>query len=184
MKNDRELFRDRLIKSDRINPDLKKRYEKEMKVMFEQKISPLRKAGMLVIIAILLTQIVFFSYAAFTYNSLPVLARIGFICGIVFAGGFIVIMISALRRGTIDLRKHPNMITGVTWIFLVILVTLILLLSGRVEPLKGIQMVVNATIFWIMGAVFLLKNTIEQSELKTREKLLEIEYKLAELSEK
>jgi hypothetical protein len=34
-----------------------------------------------------------------------------------------------------------------------------------------------------MGAVFLIRHVIEQSELKTREKLLEIEYRLAELTE-
>ena len=38
-------------------------------------------------------------------------------------------------------------------------------------------------VFLVMAAMFLLRNIIEQSELMATEKLLEIEYRLAELTE-
>ena len=41
----------------------------------------------------------------------------------------------------------------------------------------------RALVVLVVGAVFLIRHVIEQSELKTREKLLEIEYRLAELAE-
>lgn len=184
MTIDRAGLRDRLLAMERMNPDIKKRYDEELKKMFEKSISPLRRIGIVVLILVLVVQMIGFSYAAIKHDTLPLLARLGFVAGILFSAAFIVVLASVLKRGSYNLRTHPNAITGITWIFLVIFTTLMLLLSGRVETLKGVQMVVNTTIFFIMGVVFLLKNAVEQSELKTREKLLDIECRLAEIAEK
>lgn len=184
MNSDRNEFRNRLLALDHVNPDLKKRYDEEIGKMYEQELSPLRKAGMIGIVVILVLQDVFFGYATFSFN-LPLLARLGFVAGIAFSSTFIYILITALRRGKVDLQSHMNEMTGIMWVFIVILTTLTLLLSGRVDnPVKGVQMVVNVTIFFIMGVTFLLQNTIKQSEFKVREKLLEMEYKIADLAEK
>ena len=48
----------------------------------------------------------------------------------------------------------------------------------------AIKMLVSLLIFEVAAAVGLLKAIIERSEVKTREKLLKIEYHLAEISEK
>jgi hypothetical protein len=44
-------------------------------------------------------------------------------------------------------------------------------------------MIITGLAFLVMGAVFVLRWLIMRSELATREKLLEIEYRLAELAE-
>jgi len=45
-------------------------------------------------------------------------------------------------------------------------------------------MILGGLVFLVMGLAFLMRHFIEQSELKTRERLLEIEYRLAELAER
>ena len=48
----------------------------------------------------------------------------------------------------------------------------------------GNRMLLSGLAFFVMAAVFLLASRTEQSELTVKEKLLEIEYRLAEFSEK
>jgi len=70
---------------------------------------------------------------------------------------------------------------GMTWGFLVIMMTLFMVSAGN--NIVGLRMIVNGLVFLLMGVAFLLRHVIEQSELKTGERLLEIEYRLAELAE-
>jgi uncharacterized membrane protein len=67
------------------------------------------------------------------------------------------------------------------WGLPVILVTLFMVSAP--DTIIGLRMIVAGLVFLVMGLAFLLRHVIEQSELKTREKLLEIEYRLAELVE-
>ena len=60
-----------------------------------------------------------------------------------------------------------------------------MLVGGKLaDPIKGVQMVVNGLVFLMMAAVFMIFSRINQAELNTREKLLEIELRLAEIAEK
>lgn len=47
-----------------------------------------------------------------------------------------------------------------------------------------IRMLVSLLFFLVMAALFMVRAFVQRSELNTREKLLEIEYRLAELAEK
>jgi predicted membrane channel-forming protein YqfA (hemolysin III family) len=51
------------------------------------------------------------------------------------------------------------------------------------DRIVGLWMMIFGLIVLVVGAVFLVRHGIAQSELRTREKLLEIEYRLAELAE-
>ena len=153
--------------------------------MFDQKLTAPRKWGMVAITIILFAQFVFFTYAAFSFTELPILARLGFGLGMGFSLAFTVLLINMIRKGSYNLRRDANAMTGIIWIFLVFFVTIILMLAGGMDDrVAGIQMMVNSTVFFIMGVAFLLKNATEQAELKTREKLLELEYRLASIDEK
>ena len=52
------------------------------------------------------------------------------------------------------------------------------------DRLLGLMMIANGLAFLIGAAVYWLTYRIEQAELNTREKLLQLELRLAELSEK
>jgi len=57
-------------------------------------------------------------------------------------------------------------------------------LTSLPEPITGVRMIVWMLVFEVAAGIFLLKAIIRRSEVNTREKLLEIEYRLAELAEK
>ena len=85
------------------------------------------------------------------------------------------------RRGAIDLKVDAGIYTGLAWGLPVFLVTMFMVWAPN--DLAGLRMILSGLVFLVMGAVFLIRNVVEQSELKTREKLLEVEYRLAELAE-
>lgn len=68
------------------------------------------------------------------------------------------------------------------WGFTVLVVTVAMVCAP--ENVVGTRMVLSGLVFLVMAAAFLIRHVIEQSELKTREKLLEIEYRLAELADR
>ncbi len=183
MDDTRRTMRERLLAAEPMDETLKERFEKELAMMLEKKMSRPRKWGSILLVVVMFTQFVFFGWAAFAADKLPMLARTGFLLGMVFSAAFAVLLIRTLRRGSFNLRTDANTMTGVMWVFMVLLVTLVLLLSSGMENrVAAIQMVVHVMIFFIMAVTFLLKNIIEQSALTTREKLLELEYRIAELS--
>ena len=110
--------------------------------------------------------------------------RLGFAVGSLFGFAWTALSASILRKGSFDRRRHATAMTGLTWGFVIALITLLMLLGGQIrDRVLGISMVLNGTVFLIIGAVFLIAHRIEQAELKTREKLLEVEYRLAGIEE-
>ena len=110
---------------------------------------------------------------------------------LVFAGGslfglaFAAMCVSIAVTGKFSLRKHPPAMAGSAWAFTVIVITMCLVTAPTLsDPAVGNRMLLSGLVFFIMAAVFLLASRTEQSELNLKEKLLEIEYRLAELTEK
>jgi hypothetical protein len=136
------------------------------------------------VIVMLLAQTAFFGYAIIFLKGLPILGKIGFGVSILFTVSFIIFLARIIRRGSINIKTDPNIYVGIIWIFLVIMITLFMLIAGRIsDPARGMSMVLNGLVFLIFGVVFLLQNNINQAQLKTQEKLLEIELRLVEMRE-
>jgi low affinity Fe/Cu permease len=104
---------------------------------------------------------------------------------VLFSLSFALLLASVLRRGSYNLKTDSNTMMGITWVFLVIMITLFMIIAGRIpDPARGISMVLNGLVFLTFGVVFILQNQINQARLKTHEKLLEIELRIVELAEK
>ncbi len=177
-------FRDRLLDRESMTPSLRERYEQEVHMMLEKKLTAPRRWGIYALIVFLLAQAAFFLYAIVALDGLPPLGKIGFGVGVLFAMSFIAVLIHVLKRGSVNIRTHPSAITGIMWVFLVIMITLFMLIEGHISnPARGMSMVLNGLVFLIFGVVFMLQNTINQAQIKTEEKLLEIELRIAELRE-
>jgi len=178
------IFRDRLLDHESMTPSLRERYEREMHMMLEKKLTAPRRWGIYVLIAALLAQAAFFLYSTVFFDGLPALGKVGFGVAMLFAFSFIAVLVHVLRRGSVNIKTHPSAITGIMWVFLVIMITLFMLIAGRTtDPAKGIGIVLNGLVFLTFGVVFFLGNLINQSQIKTQEKLLEIELRIAELRE-
>lgn len=163
----------------------RKQTEGEGNDMHEKKLSIARKLAIIALIPVMLTQTAFFVYALFADWGLPVLAKTGFGLGIAFSLTFAAILARIVMKGSYNVKKDPNIITAVVWVFLVFMITIVMMLAGEMrDTVKGISMVLNTLVFFMFGVVFLLQNAIHQANLRTREKLQEIENQIAELNQR
>jgi len=174
-----------LLGIEQWDPIYQERYRKELQKMLEKKLTGARRWVYIFWIALGVGCTILFGTVAIIARELPLLARFGFVAGAFFGLAWACLAGSIVKRGVFDLKAHPKAMAGLSWGFAVILVTLLMLIGDRLpDAIKGVQMVVNGLVFLVMGAVFMILNQTNQAELRTREKLLEIELRLAEIAEK
>jgi hypothetical protein len=175
-------FRDQLLKSEHVTPSLKERHEEEIRAMIEKQLTrPANIAWGLSGLAGMVLAVGFGILAIALPREAPWYARLGFVGGALFGIGWAYLGFKIFRRGFIDLKVDAGIYAGLSWGLPVFLVTMFMVWAP--DNITGLRMILSGLVFLVMGAMFLLRNIIEQSELKTREKLLEIEYRLAELTE-
>jgi choline-glycine betaine transporter len=186
MNKSNNTFRDKLLDMEIPTPALKEKYEREVQAMVEKKLTGLRKLGTVVSLVMGLGFFVLFgTLAVIVPKEFPLWGRaiwaVGSVFGLTFAG----LAVLVLKKGTVNLKTDDMAMAGLGWGFIVIMATITLVFSGQLpDRTIAIKMLVSLLIFEVAAAVGLLKAIIERSEVKTREKLLKIEYHLAEISEK
>jgi len=175
-------FDQQLIAAQKVDETLRERYEKEVKTMFEQTLSTPKKVAFSIQSVGSIAMIGFFTYMA--TKPIPPLARVGFLVGIVFAAGWLIVLMRMVLRGKMNLKKDSNAMAGMTWGFTVILVTLFMLQGGQhPERINSVFMVLTGVVFLIGAAVFMLQQGIQNARMKVEERMLELQYQLAELAD-
>ena len=183
MNESQKLFRERLLAAENTTPTLKDQHEKELHMLIEQELTGGRKWAAIGSIVICGALALFFAaMAGLAPRGLPVLARVAFVLGSVFSMAGAIQSARVLKKGTFNLKSDASSHANLIWGFLVVMVTIFMLLAPG-DKLWGIQMVLNGLVFLVGGAVLLIRNCVEQAELQTREKLLKLEYQLAEIRE-
>jgi len=176
-------FRERLIRCESMTPAYRQKYEKEMRAMLEKQVTGVRRWGwgLSAIMGVGFAAL-FGTLAVITPAEFPWWGRVIFAAGALFGVGWAVLGIRVFRRGSIDLKFDTGAAAGMSWGLPVIVLAFAMVWAP--EGIIGLRMILCGLVFLVGGAVFLLRHVIELSELKTREKLLEIEYCLAELAER
>jgi hypothetical protein len=175
-------FRNRLLSSERVTPSLKERYEQEIRGMIEKQLTGVGKLvwGLSGVFG-LIVAVGFGIVAILPLAGEPWQARVGFAVSSLFAALWAYLGLKIHRRGFMDLKVDAPIYAAFAWGFPVFMVTMFMVWAP--DTLMGLRMIVMGLVFLVAGAVFLLSGVIKQSELSTREKLLEIEYRLADLAE-
>lgn len=183
MSRTKQSFRNQLLDMESTNPTLQERYESEVEAMIEKQLVGREKAGHILGLVLGLGFLIGFgNVAIFMSDGLPLFARASFILGSLFGGAFAAMEVVILRKGTINLKTDSMAAAGAVWGFVVIIMTIFLLNADKFpDPTR---MLAAMIIFEIMAGLQLLKAIVERSEVKTQEKLLEIEYQIAALAEK
>lgn len=186
MNKSTNKFAEQLIDAQTVDTQHQQKYKKEIAAMYEKKLTGLTKAMWIFWIIFGLGHTGIFSWACvISADELPLLARLGFAAGALFGLGIAGYSAKILFRGKFNLKTDAKGMLGMMWVFIVIMVTLFMMLAPELpDPNSGIFMLLNALIFLVMAATFMTTGRTEQAELKTREKLLEMECRLAEISEK
>jgi hypothetical protein len=179
-------FRQRLLELEQTTPVLKERYNKEVQAMLEKRITGtdrkvwLGGTVMSVVFAVLLGVFAIIPPLA----EVPLLPRIGPAIGALFSVGFAIFFLRVYRRGSWNLNSDASFFIGMIWLMVVLTVVMFLVMSLLVpDRIIGLWLSVFGMVILVIGAVFLIRHGIAQSEIRIREKLLEIEYRLAELAE-
>jgi len=119
-----------------------------------------------------LIAIVFTVQASLAPPDFPLGARLGFFAGVVLSFAFAVVGFRVYRHGFIayaDTGAYSNL----AWILPTIFVTLAMLYAPN--DILGLRTIICGFVFLLMGAVFLLRHVVEQSEARLRDKLVELE---------
>lgn len=186
MNESQKTFRDELLDMEKANIPYKEKYEKEIKEMFEQKLTGLKRWGYIIDLGMGLGFFFLFgTLAIIVPKEFPLWARSIWMIGAVFGLAFAALSVWVLKKGTINLKTDELSSAWLGWGLIVIVASITLVHSGNLpEPITGVRMLVSLLVFEVAAGVLLLKAIIRRSEVNTREKLLEIEYHLAELAEK
>jgi hypothetical protein len=183
MNEANRVFRERLLDAEQVTPALKERYHKELQAMLEKQLSGMRRWVWLgSAIMGLGFAVLFGTLAVVAPEELPWWGRLVFAAGALFGIGWGLLGLKVFRRGSLDLKFDAWAASGMTWGLPVLMVTVAMVFAP--DNVVGLRMILSSLVFLVMGAAFLIRHVIEQSELKTREKLLEIEYRLAELTDR
>jgi hypothetical protein len=187
MNQIQQSFRDRLLAAEKSTPT--ERYRKELANLHERRLSPVHRVAMsAVIVLVTVAAVVMGKLAIAGPADLPRVAQLALGTGAIgglFCSAFIA---GILRRGAVRRMKDPVSVNSVIWVMSSLSVAFALYLGGSMtdhgpSPLIGIYLILFMLLFFGSASVLLVRSLLEQIELRTREKLLELEYQLAEITE-
>jgi len=183
MNEDRPNFSEQLLQYETPDEALRQKYEKEIRAMFEKQLGPAGR-GMWWFWAVFcaMQAILFVVVGIWSYGMLPIWGTIGFAASVLFALVFGAICVQIAVSGRLNLKTQPPAMAGLAWAFVVIMVTIYMVSAP--DSIAGLRMILCGLVFLVGAAVFLLASRTEQAELRTKEKLLEIECRVAELTER
>ncbi len=188
--NHHDTFADRLIAAEQMDAKRKERYEMEMRKILTQTLTPARRTAYAVGAILGLLFAVDYGWLAATLHitgEYAVWGRVAFGAFALLALGWTVVAGRIAIRGTLSLTTDRTMTARLLW-YLCVLISIVALCVGGLELTYGsgkwaVFTAVIGLAYLIAGALFVIRNLVQQSELRIREKLLEIELRLAELNE-
>ncbi len=127
-----------------------------------------------------------FTYVGLTApDELPPIFKLGFYVAGAFGLAWAVFSGYVLKKGRAHLLKTDDIIQGLSFGFIVILMVVLLLASGYMkDDLTAVKMVLNGMVFLILfGIPAMLHMRMRQTERMLMDRLLQIELKLTEMQE-
>lgn len=197
MNDSKKQFVEQLLTADRPSPDLRKHYEKEIHAMLEKSISP-RQRGLCVVAAVLFGLLgVFWSLTGLGSlatavsrkdASLELLPAFLIIALCVLGTGLALLLVAGMLfraywKGAFNQRNYRGWAAGTGVIYTGLLGSLFLLLCRYLPEMLRDSVQVFALVLLLYAAVAWVRHRIAQAEMRTAEKLLEIELRLAEIGE-
>lgn len=181
MEPEREPFRARLLASESWESPARERYEQAVSDLLSRKLTPAQRGAFGLLAVVLPCTAAAFVWLAATQGQLPVLGRILFLESALFAIVGAGYLDAVLRRGEFHRRRMPSFIAGLMWIFAVLLSIHFVALIPFIKNVSvAVHLLGLAMIVLIGAALQLLRTCIEQSELNTHERMLEVLCRLAE----
>lgn len=187
--SDQHRFSDRLVAAEKVDNKLKERYEMEMQKMLNTRLSPLKRTLYAIIAVASAAAAISCGHSIMAVSG--GFANVARATGAVLAALFVALAVVTGRvaiKGRANARRDNLTIARIKWgISMTIAIVLMFITWLDVSYNDGKESAFYAAIaiaFLILGAVHLIRESVAQSGLSTREKLLEIQLKLDEVSRK
>jgi len=196
MNRANKTFRDKLLDMENPNTLYRKKYEKEVQVMLEKELNHFWRAGLAVLGVVgLLAALPFVEVASsrIGHNGLGLFVRAVTVSGAVLAFAWTILMGWIAARGKLDLRTQPARIAAigvalgfffVAYFMFVFVLPIALEYPTDYRSICGIHMALMGFFLVVTIGLCLTLRALYRTEFRTREKLLQIEYRLVELSER
>ena len=176
--DERTRRRERLLALEPETPALRAEYERSLAAMLEVPLSRTRRVSLSAVLAGAVASAGLLTALLLT-EPVPGRTRVAFAVGIAFALAWVLYATRILWRGTYrrrgDSTAAANMAFGFT---MATAVGFALVMRERLDPF-----LMFGFLFVLPAAVVLLRTVVEQSEIRTHERILELEYRLARLAE-
>ena len=185
MNREETKLSERLLAVEPLSPESSQKLQQELHAMFIRRLNLPSRIFMSVVGVAAFSSAMVCGFLAVTEANLPTLARVGLAVGTLFGLAWAALAARIVRRGVMDLKFDNRLIAAMVWVFTILMMMFFLAVGMSAEDrLLGVMLILNGLVFLIGAAVHFLTFRIEQAELSTREKLLELELRLAELCEK
>jgi hypothetical protein len=197
MNDSKKQFVEQLLAADRSSPDLRRHYEKEVHAMLEKSIGP-RQRGLCLVAAVLLGLLgVYWSLGGLgslethlgrkdtPVGLVPVFLFLAF-C--ILATGLALLLVAGMLlraywKGAFNQRNYRGWAAGAGVTYAGLQGCLFLLLCRYLPEMLRDSVQVFGLVLLLYAAVAWVRHRIAQAEMRTAEKLLEIELRLAEIGE-
>jgi hypothetical protein len=190
-----KTMRDRLLDVEKPNIANREEYQKRMQAIVSKKLSLLERLGFAALAIVGLLAALPFAELSFSKvgPGMEFVVRIVTIPGLVLALTWAVVTGWIAARGLFNLRTLPPRIAGIgiaLGFFGVVLYLFVFIVPITMHDptdarsIFGIQLSLIAFFFLIIVGLCVVLRILYRIQFQTREKLLEIEYRIAELAEK
>jgi hypothetical protein len=175
----------RLLAVEPLSPGSRQHLEQELSHMFQRELSTTRRTffGAVAVGALVSGGVC--GALALTEPDLPTLPRIALAVGALIGIAWALTASRICWRGALDVKRDSRQIAAMVWTFTVLMMTFFLFAGMNAENrLQGILMIVGGLPFLVGAGVYWLNYRIEQAELASQERFLQLELRLAMLSER
>ena len=188
-----KTFSDKLLEMEKPNTTYKELFERQVQEVFEKKLNYPSRVGLLVLSIVGLLIAIPCGEMAFSTrvgSEFALSVLIVYISGMVLAIAWAILMGWVAVRGKLNLRIQLSRIVTIGialgFFFMLDFTGRFVLPSARDEnkPVFGTLLVLIGFFFIVTVGLCLILRVLYRTAFKTYEKLLEIEYRLAELAEK
>lgn len=176
-------FSEQLLKAEQINLSYREKYEKDLQAILEPKLSGIERMGLLAAMVFSLVMGIFLLIVGLSKNA-PLLPRLAILWGSLFS------LLMATYMGLIAVRGSQRMKTEETFFSVLGLILGVGMFMFMLDiapmypdPMKGVRLIASGFLFLFATSVVFIVHNIHLAKIEIREKLLEMEYRLAEISE-
>lgn len=172
-------LRERLLAEQSMDPKLKSEYERKLKMMFEIQLPVWKKLMLVSLTGFALAAGTTAMVLGLTESQPGAAARTVLLVGSAFAVSWVVFFVQMLYRGTLRRRIDRPIAAGMAFVFSLLMCVLL-----AIGGLPTDRVILIAVLFLIPAGLMVLRAMVEQSEMRMQEQLVELQYRIARLSER